>query len=33
MRPGLAAFLTVWVAWLLLMAGANLATPLYAIYA
>jgi MFS family permease len=26
-------FLTVWVAWLLVMTGANLATPLYAIYA
>jgi MFS family permease len=26
-------FLTVWSAWLLVMAGANLATPLYAIYA
>lgn len=29
MRP----FLTVWLAWLLVMAGANLATPLYAVYA
>jgi MFS family permease len=28
-RPGL----TVWAAWLVLMAGANLATPLYAVYA
>jgi MFS family permease len=27
------AFLTVWLAWLLVMAGANLATPLYAVYA
>jgi predicted MFS family arabinose efflux permease len=27
------ALLTVWVAWLTLMAGANLATPLYAVYA
>lgn len=26
-------FLTVWLAWLLVMAGANLATPLYAVYA
>jgi MFS family permease len=25
--------LTVWLAWLVLMAGANLATPLYAVYA
>src|SRR3954447_19151069 len=25
--------LTVWFAWLVLMAGANLATPLYAVYA
>src|SRR5437868_2334013 len=25
--------LTVWVTWLVLMAGANLATPLYAVYA
>src|ERR671927_633183 len=25
--------LTVWAAWLVLMAGANLATPLYAVYA
>jgi len=25
--------LTVWVTWLVLMAGANLATPLYALYA
>src|SRR5438105_3646739 len=25
--------LTVWGAWLVLMAGANLATPLYAVYA
>jgi MFS family permease len=25
--------LTVWLAWLALMAGANLATPLYAVYA
>jgi MFS family permease len=25
-------FLTVWFAWLVLMAGANLATPLYAVY-
>lgn len=25
--------LTVWLAWLILMAGANLATPLYAVYA
>ena len=24
--------LTVWFAWLVLMAGANLATPLYAVY-
>ena len=24
---------TVWIAWLVLMAGANLATPLYAVYA
>jgi hypothetical protein len=29
MRP----FLTVWGAWLLVMAGANLATALYALYA
>ena len=27
------AFLTVWAAWLLVMAGANLATALYALYA
>src|ERR671934_1143576 len=27
------ASLTVWGAWLVLMAGANLATPLYAVYA
>lgn len=26
-------FLTVWLAWLFVMAGANLATPLYAVYA
>ena len=25
--------LTVWATWLVLMAGANLATPLYAVYA
>lgn len=25
--------LTVWITWLVLMAGANLATPLYAVYA
>jgi MFS family permease len=25
--------LTVWVTWLVLMAGSNLATPLYAVYA
>src|SRR5918912_353565 len=25
--------LTVWAAWFVLMAGANLATPLYAVYA
>src|SRR6185437_4807188 len=25
--------LTIWFAWLVLMAGANLATPLYAVYA
>src|SRR5689334_1625564 len=33
MRNGLRPLLTVWPAWLLLMAGANLATPLYAVYA
>src|SRR5881394_1971510 len=35
-RPGdeaLRPVLVVWLAWLLLMAGANLAAPLYAIYA
>ena len=30
---GLRPLLTVWLAWLLLMTGANLATPLYAVYA
>ena len=30
---GLRPALTVWAAWLVLMAGANLATPLYAVYA
>jgi MFS family permease len=30
---GLAPSLIVWAAWLVLMAGANLATPLYAVYA
>src|SRR5438874_6044459 len=29
MRP----LLTIWAAWLVLMAGANLATPLYPVYA
>src|SRR5438874_13762054 len=29
MRP----LLTIWAAWLVLLAGANLATPLYAVYA
>jgi hypothetical protein len=33
MQGGLRPLLTVWLAWLLLMAGANLATPLYAVYA
>jgi MFS family permease len=33
MRRGVRSLLTVWLAWLLLMAGANLATPLYAVYA
>src|SRR3954452_25004820 len=33
MRRDFRPVLTVWVAWLVLMAGANLATPLYAIYA
>jgi MFS family permease len=32
-RLGLRASLIVWAAWLVLMAGANLATPLYAVYA
>jgi MFS family permease len=32
-RRNLAPLLTVWGAWLVLMAGANLATPLYAVYA
>jgi MFS family permease len=35
-RPGpssLRPFLIVWSAWFVLMAGANLATPLYAVYA
>ena len=30
---GLFPALNVWAAWLVLMAGANLATPLYAVYA
>jgi len=30
---GLSPALNVWAAWLVLMAGANLATPLYAVYA
>ena len=33
MQRGLRPVFTVWLAWLLLMAGANLATPLYALYA
>src|ERR1041385_9036290 len=33
MERGLRQLITVWLAWLLLMAGANLATPLYAVYA
>lgn len=33
MNPGLRPLVTVWLAWVLLMAGANLATPLYAVYA
>ena len=33
MQNGLRPLLTVWLAWLLPMAGANLATPLYAVYA
>jgi hypothetical protein len=33
MQNGLRPPLTVWLAWLLLMAGANLATPLYAVAA
>jgi MFS family permease len=33
MQRGMRPALTVWLAWLLLMAGANLATPLYAVYA
>ena len=32
-RRSLAQLLTVWTAWLVVMAGANLATPLYAVYA
>jgi MFS family permease len=32
-RPGLRGILVVWSGWLVLMAGANLATPLYAVYA
>ena len=31
--PGLRPSMIVWAAWLVLMAGANLATPLYAVYA
>jgi hypothetical protein len=31
MRRGCRPVVTVWLAWLLLMAGANLATPLYAV--
>jgi MFS family permease len=33
MRHALRPVLTVWLAWLLLMMGVNLATPLYAVYA
>ena len=33
MQNGLRPLLTVWLAWLLLMTGVNLATPLYAVYA
>jgi MFS family permease len=33
MRHGLGPVLTVWIAWLLLMGGSNLATPLYPVYA
>src|SRR2546423_2212770 len=32
-RAGAGPLAAVWVAWLLLMAGANLATPLYPVYA
>jgi hypothetical protein len=31
MRHALRPVLTVWLAWLLLMVGVNLATPLYAV--
>ena len=30
---GFGPLLTVWGGWIVLMAGANLATPLYAVYA
>src|SRR6185312_1243389 len=33
MPRGLGPVLTVWIAWLLLMGGSNLATPLYPVYA
>jgi predicted MFS family arabinose efflux permease len=32
-RPGFGPVLVVWAGWLVLMTGANLATPLYAVYA
>jgi MFS family permease len=32
-KSGFGPLLTVWAGWLVLMAGANLATPLYAVYA
>jgi hypothetical protein len=33
MQRGFRPVLIVWLAWLLLMVGVNLATPLYAVYA